>query len=207
MNGDYGPRPELSRAKQARLAKACKAGDPHACQVLALSVAPLVVHTCNRWPLPPGVELNELIQDAHLAVIKALKRGSFDPCKGRRVSTWVYRQVIWACIRVLERAGRRQKGQLPNPDLVADTRPSLTEEVDRLDEQDRWLQDAFARCKKLGPRHLAVLMARARGLDRRQIGQDRAIFSRPVGEERVRQIEREAVEFIRQSMVGDEGVE
>ena len=50
-------------------------------------------------------------------------------------------------------------------------------------------------------------MARARGVDRCQIGQDKAIFSRPVGEERVRRIEREAIEFIRQSMLADEAME
>lgn len=116
----------------------------------------------------------------------------------------VYRQVIWACIRVVEKARRLHIGQLPSPDLVTDSRPSLTEEVDRRDEQDRWLA-VFGRCKKLGPRHRAVLMARAGT----QIPADRpgSIISRPVGEERVRQIEHEAIEFIRQSMVADEGLE
>jgi len=40
-----------------------------------------------------------------------------------------------------------------------------------------------------------------------QIGQDRKNFRRPVGETRVRQIEREAIEFIRQSILVDEGVD
>jgi RNA polymerase sigma factor (sigma-70 family) len=207
VDGLYRRRPVLSRAEEARYARACKAGDVEACQVLALSVAPLVVHICNRWQLPPGVERNELIQDAHLAVSRALNRGSFNPSKGRRLTTWAYQQVKWACLRAVEKARRLHIGQFPNPDLVTDTRPSLTEEVDRLDEQDRWLQAVFARCEKLGRRYPAVLKARGKGLTYWQIGQDRAIFPRPVGEERVRQIERKATEFIRQSVLADEGME
>ena len=96
---------------------------------------------------------------------------------------------------------------LPNPDLVTDTRPDFTEEIDRQDEQDHWLRAVFARCKELEPRSRAVLMARARGRKLWQIAHDAAIFPLPVSKELVRQIERKAIESIRQSILVDEGME
>ncbi len=124
-------------------------------------VRALVVHIVHRWKAPPGVELDDLIQDAHLAVMQALERGTFNPRKGR-LTTWVYRQVIWTCLRVIEKAQREYCERLPDPDLVTDTRPEFTEEIDRRDEQEHWLRAVFARCEELGPRHGAVLMARRR---------------------------------------------
>ena len=100
--GPYGPRPVSSRAEEARYVKAYKAGDVEAGKVLALSVAPLIVNICSRWQVPPGVEIEDMIQDAHLAVMQALERGTFNPRKSR-LTTWVYRQVIWTCLRVVER--------------------------------------------------------------------------------------------------------
>ena len=47
----------------------------------------------------------------------------------------------------------------------------------------------------------------APGLEFWQIGRDAKIFRRPVGEARVRQIESEAIEFLRQSMLADGGLE
>ena len=148
MPGPYGPRPVLTRAEEARYVKACKAGDVEAGKVLALSVAPLIVNICSRWQVPPGVEIEDMIQDAHLAVMQALERGTFNPRKSR-LTTWIYRQVIWTCLRVVTKAKRRYMQNLPNPDLMTDTRPDFTEEIDRQDEQDYLLGAVFARCKKL----------------------------------------------------------
>ena len=78
---------------------------------------------------------------------------------------------------------------------------------DRQDEQDYLLGTVFDRCKQLGPRSRAVLMARARGRKYWQIARDTRIFSAPVSRERVRQIEQKAIEFFRQGMLTVEGVE
>jgi RNA polymerase sigma factor (sigma-70 family) len=203
----YGPRRVFSLAEEAQYAKAYEAGDVEAGNLLALSVAPLVVSIVRKWKVPPGVEIDDLIQEAHLAVLLALKRGTFNPSKGRRLSTWVYRQVVWSCLRVIDQTQRHPMESLPEPDLVTDHRPEFTEEVDRREEQERRLRAVFACCEKLGPRHAAVLMARTRGLTFAQIGQDPKIFRRPVGEERVRQIESQAIDFIWQSFRADNGVD
>jgi RNA polymerase sigma factor (sigma-70 family) len=203
----YGPRRGFSLAEEAQYAKAYEAGDVEAGNLLALSVAPLVVSVVRKWKVPPGVETDDLIQEAHLAVLLALKRGTFNPNKGRRLTTWVYRQVVWTCLRVIGKAQRCPVESLPEPDLVTDPRPEFTDELDRREEQDRKLPAILARCEKLEPRHRAVLMARARGLAFAEIGQDATIFNRPVGKERARQIEREAIDFIRQSIRADDADE
>lgn len=206
VKGPYGPRPVLSRAEEVRYVKAYMAGDVEAGKVLALSVAPLVVRICSRWQVPPGVELDDMVQDCHLAVMQALERGTFNPRKSR-LTTWVYRQVIWTCLRVVEKARRRHMQNMPNPDFVTDTRPDFTEEIDRREEQERWLRAVFARCEELGPRSPAVLMARARGMKLWQVAQDARIFPTPVSIELVSQVEHEAIEFIRQSFLEDGNME
>ena len=125
VSGPYGPRPVLSRAEESQYAKACKAGDGEAARVLALSVAPLIVHICSRWQVPPGIEVEDMIQDSHLAVMQALERGTFNPKKSR-LTTWVYRQVIWTCLRAVEKAKRQSMQNLPSLDQVTDTRAEFT---------------------------------------------------------------------------------
>jgi len=66
------------------------------------------------------------------------------------------------------------------PDLVTDTRPEFTEEIDRRDEQEHWLRAIFARCEELGPRHRAVLMARAQGMKLGRSAGTRKSFSPPL---------------------------
>ena len=201
--GPFGARPVLSRAEESRYALAYKAGDVEAGKVLALSVAPMILHICNRWQLPPGIETDDLVQDAHLGVMQALQRGTFNPRKSR-LTTWVYRQVIWTCLRAVEKARRACMQNIPNPDVVTDIRHDFTEEIDRRDEQEHWLRAVFARCEELGPRPRAVLMARVRGGTLWQIAHDAEIFSCPVSRERVRQIERKAIAFVRQRLGAEE---
>ena len=67
--GPYGPRPVLSRTEVVDYMAAFAQGDAEAGRVLALSAAPLVKATVRKWRLDPGEDLDDLTQDAHLAVM------------------------------------------------------------------------------------------------------------------------------------------
>lgn len=87
----------LSRGQEQALAIAAKAGDTSARQRLIESNARWAVTLAKRFRWT-GVPLDDLIQEANIALIKAVD--TFDPSKQRRLSTYSARIIIHALLRL-----------------------------------------------------------------------------------------------------------
>jgi len=122
----------------------------------------LVVSVARRYPLPPGMELLDLIQEGNLGLEHAVDK--FDWRKGFKFSTyatWWIRQAISRAIAQQERTVRlpvhlvedvnrmrnvarqltRELGTEPEPEQVA---VAMDVTVDRVRELMRWSQDTVS---------------------------------------------------------------
>jgi len=192
--GPYGPRPVLTRAEEARYAKAYSAGDLEAGKILSLSVAPLVRRLAKGYKVPPGVDRDDLVKDAHVAIMLMLRRGGFRARKSR-LSTYVGRQACWSFLKTIK-AHERGPSARYGPHEIVDGRQGHEEAVAAEETRERQACRVRSHWGDLPMRSRKVLFARCSGRSFTDIAADLTIFDAPVGKERARQIERDAMDFL-----------
>ena len=194
----------LSRAEEARYLRAYRDGDNEAGKILALLVAPLVVSLASRWSPPAGMTKDDLVQEAHLAVLTVIRKG-FNPKRGR-LTTLVQNHVTWALLKVIARSKqfKRQFNHLECPEAIFDHRRSIADSAEQQQAEDVSLDIVLRYFRCLPARDRQVLAARMHGRKLREIACDERIFSPPVSREHVRQIAKNAIQVIRLAMLGNE---
>ena len=196
-SGPYGPRPVLSRSEEAQYLEKFREGDKEAGDILARSVAPLVLSIASRWRLPCGMSRDDLVQEAHLAMLRLIRHG-FDPKKGR-LTTIVKIQVTYTLMRVTFKASLRNSRNvcMSHPEMICDWRRGLLETCEDQEDEDSLMHSISKAFRELPERYQAILSARMHGLKMRVIAQDRSIFPKPASKQRAQQVVKNALNEIR----------
>jgi len=208
----------LSAADEVRLAKRIERGDLSAKEQMIESNLRLVYTLAGPYR-GRGVPFEDLVQEGVVGLIRAVER--FDHRRGRKFSTyaawWIRRSLMDALDKArairIPAAAARQRAQRDLPRVTASLDAPIGEDGTPLyelvaddDAQPPWQRaeeletrrQVWSMLRKLPPRHRQVL-ARRYGLvgDRvqthAQIG-----ASLGVGEERSRQLERQALQWLRE---------
>ena len=208
----------LTAADEVRLAKRIERGDLSAKEQMIESNLRLV-HALARPYRGRGVPYEDLVQEGVVGLIRAVER--FDHRRGRKFSTyaawWIRRSLMDALDKArairIPAAAARQRAQRDLPRVTQSLDAPIGEDATPLYEliadeaaQSPWQRadelearrEVWSMLGKLPPRHRQVL-ARRYGLvaDRVQThAQIGALLG--VGEERSRQLERQALQWLRE---------
>jgi RNA polymerase primary sigma factor len=204
--------PPLTAAEEIRLAKRIERGDQAAKQELIERNLRLVAALARRYR-DAGAPFDDLVQEGALGLIRAVEK--FDHRRGLRFSTyaawWIRRAVLNAvagerAIRVPASARRRladlprvtasldqpvAEDASPLGELIADERVPDPSEQASEHERDQRLLDAV----RVLPRRQREVVVRRYGLEQ---SHDEIAASLGVGDERSRQLERQALHWLRE---------
>src|SRR5512142_1424375 len=120
--------PPLTAEEERKLALAARRGDPAARETLVRRNLPLVVSFVRKQVLA-GVQLDEVIQEGNLGLMRAVEK--FDPDAGTRFATyaiWWIRAFVWRYLKGARSAVRPRSGETARADLSLDA--PLDEEGD-----------------------------------------------------------------------------
>lgn len=101
------PTPEWTPQGEASLLARLRRGEDAAYEELVRGLSPRLLATARRF-LPDESDANDALQDAFLSAFKALDR--FDGAS--RLSTWLHRIVVNACLMKLRARGRRDERRI-----------------------------------------------------------------------------------------------
>jgi RNA polymerase sigma factor (sigma-70 family) len=106
-----------------------------------MRLAWFVAGRLSGWAARRGVDFDDLVQEAALAVVRVAQR--FDPAKGFTFSTYAYTSVEWTLIREIRRHqsmhGLPGAFDRPAPEgLDADAAEEVNRLLARLPERDRF---------------------------------------------------------------------
>jgi RNA polymerase primary sigma factor len=212
----------LSAADEVRLAKRIERGDLSAKEQMIESNLRLV-YTLARPYRGRGVPFDDLVQEGVVGLIRAVER--FDHRRGRRFSTYAAWWIRHSFMDALDKArpiripaaAARQRAQRDLPRVTASLDAPIGEDGTPLyelvaddDAQPPWQRaeeletrrQVWSMLRKLPPRHRQVLVRRY-GLVGDQVQTHAQIgASLGVGEERTRQLERQALQWLHELVGG-----
>ena len=176
----------LSKEEEFELAKKMKAGCKESKDKLVLHNIRLVHKIANSFVTP--VEHDDLVSVGIDALIRSLD--SYDPDKGFRVTTYVYRLIYWEIKRSLSKAPRY--GQEVEYDGDLDTVERATEFVEPDIDAQRYIKECFDKAD-LTRRERYIVLAMAEGKQNPREIAEALCMSR----ENVRQINKKVIRKLR----------
>lgn len=176
----------LSKEEELELAKKMKAGCKKSKDKLVLHNIRLVHKIAHGFITPVDHDL--LVSVGIEALIRSLD--SYDPDKGFRVTTYVYRLIYWEIARSISKAPRYSQ-EVEYDEVIENTGDS-TEFVEPNIDAQRYIKECFDKAD-LTRRERYIVLAMAQGnMNPRQIGEGLCL-----SRERVAQIHRKVIRQLR----------